>query len=480
MPDPVHSALDRAGLDPDPTFAAELERQLVEQVASPVPAAATRVDEVARRRRRLGVVLAAVATAAAVVALAVVLVVQGDDDRVVTTPGGRPSITSVAPPPTPKPPAISVVPPASPPVTQGTVSPATTLPAHPAVPPVTTVPSAPVDRAAFSPSSVTFVSNTTGWVLGGDCGAPTCDAVRLLVTGDRGASWRGVRPPDARFGPSGPGTADGVRFANQRDGYVFGGGLWSTHDGGASWREVALPGAGPDTEIEAVEASSHVVYAVITTAGGFRIVSSPEDRDAWRLDPLVVPYGAGPVPTAQLVVQRGSAWLLENDRVVSGGARVVGGRWRAWTPPCSTGGGPATLAASSPSDLVAVCQEGIWNGAPVPVARQHSSADGGTTFAASTGHLPDPTTLDVSGLATPAPGTSVVATGGGLYRTTDDGATWTRVFAGSGEVWSDVGFTTATQGVAVLGAAPGGSPGRALLLLTVDAGRTWSRASFER
>jgi photosystem II stability/assembly factor-like uncharacterized protein len=285
-----------------------------------------------------------------------------------------------------------------------------------------------------------------------------------------------VHPPQARFGDSGAPTAHGVRFANERVGYVYGSGLWSTHDGGASWREVALPGAGPDTTVEAVEASSGVVYAVMATDRGYRIVSSPEGRDAWRLAPVVVPYGAGPVPKVQLVVQHTSAWLLENDRVVVGGARLTNGSWQPWTPPCLTAGGPATLAASSPTDLVAICQEGIWTGSSAPVARQHVSTDGGTTFTTSPGELPDPTTLDVSAVATAAPGTTVVAAGSGLYRTVDGGATWRRVLAESAVGWNDVGFTTTTQGIAVL--APSSHPGE--LLMTTDAGRTWTRLPFDR
>jgi O-methyltransferase involved in polyketide biosynthesis len=59
-----------------------------------------------------------------------------------------------------------------------------------------------------------------------------------------------------------------------------------------------------------------------------------------------------------------------------------------------------------------------------------------------------------------------------LYRSTNDGATLPIAFdaGGGGTVWSDAGFTTATQALAVL-------EGTAMYL-SRDAGATWAKVAF--
>jgi hypothetical protein len=469
MPDIIRQVLDRAGLEPATPFREELEARVDEALRSPEGADPFGEgldpddhDEFGRRLRRR--VLLAVLASAAVIAVAVVITVR-DRDRVVTTPGTVPAPTSVAPTPTATLPA--------------TVAPAPTT----AVPaPMTTTPtpatSGPVvDLSSFSPSSMTFVSPTRAWALGGDCGQLSCPKASLLSSDDRGQTWRPVNPPPARLDQAGTDAVHAVRFANDHDGYAFGGALWSTHDGGASWTRVGVPGSTSGTEVVALEVASHVTHAVISAPDGFRVMSSPDDHDAWHLASIVLPYGGGPVPSAQLVLNHDAGWLLENDRVVTAGARLVNGTWSAWTPPCVNGGGPATLAASDASNVVAVCQEGIWGGPSTPETRLFASTDGGATFAAASGHLADPTALDVTAAATPAAGTVVVGGRDGLHGTFDGGRTWTTVWNATGGVtWSELGFTTKQQGVAVVEA----EGGRGEVLLTMDAGHHWNPVSFGR
>jgi photosystem II stability/assembly factor-like uncharacterized protein len=81
---------------------------------------------------------------------------------------------------------------------------------------------------------------------------------------------------------------------------------------------------------------------------------------------------------------------------------------------------------------------------------------------------------NTSGIALSSSGTVVV---GGrtssapvLLASFDGGATWTMVYQGSDTILiSELGFTTATQGVAIIGNR---------LLMTVDGGHSWNPMSF--
>ena len=76
---------------------------------------------------------------------------------------------------------------------------------------------------------------------------PSC--LRLAESRDGGDTWSGLPVPadtavnDVEGGRAG--NAAYVRFGSATDGWLFGGGLWSTHDGGQGWSEVdpSRPGA---------------------------------------------------------------------------------------------------------------------------------------------------------------------------------------------------------------------------------------------
>jgi photosystem II stability/assembly factor-like uncharacterized protein len=83
----------------------------------------------------------------------------------------------------------------------------------------------------------------------------------------------------------------------------------------------------------------------------------------------------------------------------------------------------------------------------------------------------------IAGGAVASPTTWVIAATSGasfLYRTTDAGATWTTVFedGSGGAPITDLGFTDATHGVAVLGTQP------SVLLTTTDGGATWKKTAI--
>jgi hypothetical protein len=88
----------------------------------------------------------------------------------------------------------------------------------------------------FQVVSASFVSADRGFVLG-TTGCRQASCTVLLATNDGGRTWERTTAPPAPVRTGAP-TGDGIRtirFANERDGWAFGGGLFSTHDGGRSW-----------------------------------------------------------------------------------------------------------------------------------------------------------------------------------------------------------------------------------------------------
>ena len=420
---------------------------------------------------RLGPGFAAV-LGVVVIALAVI-VVRPALDR-----GGAGSTPSASPDSS----AIAIVPSATPSATlPGTPIPSVNVPAS--VPPPSAVPTdTPVVSvpAGFEPASVTFVSAVDGWVLGSvPCASDRCPAIE--VTTDGGHTWSQGTAPKATFATGIGSKSDAtsgvarIRFATKDDGWAFGPDLWATHDGGGTWAPVSVPGLPSGSAVVALETSRGIVHAVFydNVTQDFRIATSPVGSDTWTLAAVKVPVGAGPVPVVQLVLSGGAGWLLENDRTVTGGARLVNGTWKAWTPACSDVVGPAYLAASSATDVVASCDVGLWSS---PQGNHlFVSSNGGESFAETGAKVP---VLDGSGAATPGTSTIVVAgssaTESVLVGSFNGGASWDSVLHVSGEL-NDLGFTNSSQGVVVVTNIATGS-GR--LFMTRDGGHTWSSVQF--
>jgi hypothetical protein len=274
-------------------------------------------------------------------------------------------------------------------------------------------------------------------------------------------------PPD--------GNVQEVRFADAQDGWTYGltsnsttPDLWATHDGGLQWEHPQLPGITPGDSISDVEAAAGTVSASFN-GDPIEIATSPVHRDDWTPSPTTLPVGAGPVPNEQIVLQGRLGWLIEVDRTVIGGARLTDGVWEPWNPPCAGSGGPATLAASDQSHLVAICDEGVYSSA-TPFVRVYLSHDGGSTFdvaSSSPAIVPGATNV-----ASPAPSVVIIGVNGGdLIGTFDGGATWSVVHhQANSDAWLQVGFTTASQGVAI--------DSNGAMLMTFDGGHVWAPVNF--
>ncbi len=344
------------------------------------------------------------------------------------------------------------------------------------------LPSVPGD---FAPSSVSFASAELGWAAGrGSCDAGTC--LWVLRTTDGGRTWTAAAAPRPDPGAS-IGLPTSIRFADAVDGWLYGAGLWATHDGGATWSAVTIPGVAPTTRIRDLQAAGGTVYAAVLEDGGaVRVASAPVDRDAWTLAAPSIQPGAGPVPSPELLLAPAApdgaaaagatGWLIEVDRSVVGGLRLEGGEWRTWTPPCLDAAGPAILVGTSPTDVDALCDVGVWS-TPKGIELR-SSTDAGTTFWPRPGTVPLGSLQDAAAAAS-----TIVAAGNGrngsdgsaLAASFDGGRTWTRVGPSTIDgIVTDLAFADPLDAAAV--AVTGDSRGR--LLTSADGGRTWVVGSF--
>ena len=99
--------------------------------------------------------------------------------------------------------------------------------------------------AGFTPISVSFVSQTVGWVWGS--AGPAGPGV-IAATTDGGHTWvRRPAPPVTATDVAGSGDS-GIRYANGQVGYVFGADTFMTLDAGLHWQRIRRPGRVVDLE----------------------------------------------------------------------------------------------------------------------------------------------------------------------------------------------------------------------------------------
>jgi hypothetical protein len=336
-------------------------------------------------------------------------------------------------------------------------------------PPFLTAGGGPAPAGGFRPTSVTFVGNTLGAVLGkaGSCGAAPCTA--MAGTHDYGATWTEISAPPAGP-PDGAAGVSQVRFLDGKNGWAFGPALYATHDGGESWHAINTNGR----RVVDLSTVGDRAFAVLASGcggtaaqfgsgcTGFRLFSSPKSSDRWQS--VAGAAGAGLAVSGSLQLTGHRGYLIAGGRLYSG--PVTAGSWdqvRIASGPVATclarQVAEPSLLAPGPGRLYIVCQVPGASGLTL-----YRSGAGGARWQSQA-------TVQANGIAqslavAPA-GALVLATTAGIYRSAD-ARTWNRarVTTPTGG-FSFIGMTTDTNGVALAT-----SQGPAVYI-TKDGGLTW-------
>ena len=323
----------------------------------------------------------------------------------------------------------------------------------------------------FTARSVTFVSDRQAYVLGdAPCRPALCTSV--VRTLDGGRSWRGVPAPRAPLPalaptawPESRDTVRQIRFATGRDGYAYGGGLWTTHDGARTWRRVS----GLDTVLD-LEVDGRTAYAVVGHCTGLGachsgLLASSVSADMFR--PVI---GLAPRPVGGLdgAVSTGggtSVFSLDHARYVH---RAASG-WTRIAEPCRPLDG-SVVAPASGSTLSAYCAEGAAGSVYLSIRHSTDLGRHWTTGSGPALRLPNGLTALTAGSATTlAAAAAHPDLGGGLSVSRDGGRTWSAVpTPGKSIGWRYVGARSATALVALV------DPPAPTLWTSDTAGRTWT------
>jgi hypothetical protein len=336
--------------------------------------------------------------------------------------------------------------------------------------------------AGFEPTSVTFVGNGNGGVVGaviGQAGNNKCATeycTSLAQTPDYGSHWYGLAAP-VTGPPQGDNGISQVRFANLKDGWAFGPDLWETTSGGWPWKQESTGGMRV-TDLETADGRAFAVFAacmgtdadyaqscntfaLYTSTAGSASWSPADVPSAFRNITTSAPSSAtiaigGSTPTVYVLTPSGE--LLSSP--VTGGSFTEAGQAPCQPGPAQADGAPSLAHLSAYPTLQLACDNGstttIWH-----------SATGATWSRAGV--------LNAAGSVTSltsAPGGSLVAAAtGGLYYSSDGGKQWraASVTAAPAGGFSYVGMTNATQGVALPADASLGE-----IFVTTDGGQTWT------
>jgi photosystem II stability/assembly factor-like uncharacterized protein len=228
-----------------------------------------------------------------------------------------------------------------------------------------------------------------------------------------------------------------------------GGGVYKTEDGGASWCAVNGDFAGADVTSVAIDPSSPtLIYAGLQGGGVFR----SEDGGAnWSW----ASTGFTDTVIHSLAVVPGAVYS-GTDRGVFKSVDAA----RNWSPTALTNLRVFIVLAdpTSPGTVYAATESGVSR-----------TVDGGNSWSSGSAGLPELQIYGITGLAIDPDTATMYASlynSGGLFRSTDHGATWSRVETPIRDTIFSVAIAPGRPGTIYLGDSGG-------ISLSRDGGRTW-------
>lgn len=345
----------------------------------------------------------------------------------------------------------------------------------------------------FEPSSVTFVSQSDGFVLGTTKSCNTTACASIVTTTNNGASWQQMPSPPAPFlsRSSALGSSVGIsqiRFANVDNGWAFGPSLYATHTSGASWQQVQIPIPG---KITALATAGGKVFAIVTNCtnqtssctsslisssisnNSFTqvsgVVNSGTPNTGSNGSPIVLYATPSGVNGFVLLGYQGNhpseAFLYGTNG---------GNTWARFPDPCGTNLEITSLTMPNATTLDTLCSGGVAAGSSEKILMQTSNSK-----TQRLGNAPLPG--DGGQLASPNTSTPVIATSSAasfIYRSINSGQSWTTSaqYGDGGVGFYDFGFTSPTQGIAIHGTPPtntNNGPVVDSLIESTNAGASW-------
>jgi len=334
----------------------------------------------------------------------------------------------------------------------------------------------PPPPKVFEAQSASFVSASTGFVLGTrHCSRLPCKAL-LETTVNGGKTWASVPAPAVKLVPtftSSPSSAvSSVRFASAADGWLFGPSLWATTNGGKRWQRQSLPG-----DVIALAAADGVAFAVTEPSNGSinaaRLYKSQVGSSKWTRVPGVSPANA-------LTVFGHSVWAGIAPKLWT--STDSGKHWTKLSFHCPSSAIDATaVAAASTANVAIACSDASFPQPGESIKKVYASANGGHTFHL-VGQPPEGGNVGVVAMPPGRPRViTLTATSGAsfLYRSANGGKAWqTTTFFDGGLGFRDEAYVSATTGYLIHFE---GSPVIAYskgLLKTADAGLHWKKVTI--
>jgi hypothetical protein len=308
--------------------------------------------------------------------------------------------------------------------------------------------------ASFQPTSITYVSDSVGFVIGqagapGHCATQWCTSIAR--TQNDGQTWTGL-PAPLTGPPDGASGVGQIRFLEGINGWAFGPELWATHDGGEDWVQVSTHGRRV-IDVETVGHRAYALEAACTGTGAdyaadctsFTLYSTVVTKDAWAQVGAATTHLTG--TSAALVLTGTTGYLLGPDGQLYSGPVNGSAAWTSQgTLPCQPG--PAQADGEPSGALLAAGGSSLYLDCPAS-GHLFTSADGGSTWQRT---AKAPSGVKATSLAATSAGTLVLATTTGIQVKTGPASPWqpatlTGGTPSGGFAW--VGMTDPTRGVAL-------------------------------